>query len=280
MARWLALMPALSPAARRGCALAWVAGALLLVGCAAPSNHRDWSPELAVLPYSERVGDQVTVHNVRNCAYLSEDEFVVKYYDKQYDLNRLRSVDFLVVPFDGIPSLAHTMLSFGFDGDNFLDVSVEVRKQKGQTYQLVKGMLHEYELMYVVGDERDLIQLRTEYRKSDVYLYRATATPEQARELFVDVFDRVNKLASQPEFYDTLTNNCTTNIAQHINHLAPHKIPFDYRVLLPGYSDRLAYDLGLIEHHGTFEETKRRAHINAVAAVYRDDPDFSGKIRR
>jgi hypothetical protein len=252
----------------------------LAAGCAMPSNHRDWSPELAVLPYAERLGNQVKVHNVRNCSYISEDQFVVKHYDRTYDLDRLRTVDFFVVPFAGMPSLAHTMLSFGFDDDEYLAVSVEVRKQKGQTYQLVKGMLHEYELMYVVGDERDLIKLRTEYRKVDVYLYRSTATPEKAQELFVDVFDRVNKLSSQPEFYDTLSNNCTTNIAQHINHLAPNKIPFDYRVLLPGYSDRLAYDLGLIEHYGTFEETRQRAHINALAMAYRDDADFSAKIRR
>jgi len=114
----------------------------------------------------------------------------------------------------------------------------------------------------------------------DVYLYRSTATPKQARELFVDVMRRVNKLVEEPEFYDTLTNNCTTNIRNHINHLKPDEIPYGYRVLLPGYSDRLAYDLGLIQHYGSYEETRLRARVNYEACLHHDDPAFSQLIRR
>jgi hypothetical protein len=113
-----------------------------------------------------------------------------------------------------------------------------------------------------------------------VYLYRSTATPKQAQDLFVDVMRRVNKLAREPEFYDTLTNNCTTNIRNHINHLKPDEVPYDYRVLLPGCSDHLAYDLGLIEHHGSYEETRARARVNYQAYLYRDSPAFSQEIRR
>lgn len=255
-------------------------GLLVPLGCAAPSNFRDWAPDQAVLPYAELDGNRVTVHNIRNCTYLTEDEFVVSYYDKSFDLEQLQTVDFLVVPFTGIPCLAHTMLSFGLDDDSYLAVSVEIRRERGETYRLLNGMLNQYEIIYVLGDERDLIKLRTEHRKSDVYLYHAKATPQQVQDLFLDVARRINQLAAQPEFYNTFTNNCTTNIAAHINHLAPNRVPFGLGVLLPGYSDRLAYDLGLIQSQGTFAETRRRAHINAVASRYRDDPDFSVKIRR
>jgi len=257
------------------------AGSLLLaVGCAAPSNQRNWAPDLSVLPAVDMMGSHATVRNIRNCIYLTEDEYILDYYDKSFDLDQLRTVDFLVVPFEGMSVLAHTMLSFGLDDGSYLAVSVEIRREDSEQYRMLSGVLNQYEIMYVLGDERDLVKLRTEYRKSDVYLYRAKATPDQVRRLFVDVAQRVNKLAEQPEFYHTLTNNCTTNIARHINTLSPDRIPFSLGVLLPGLSDRLAYDLDLIERFGTFEETRRRAHINAVSSLYRDDPAFSAKIRR
>ena len=204
----------------------------------------------------------------------------MSYYDKTFDLDELRSVDFIVVPFNETPSLGHTMLSFGFEDGEHLAVSVEIRKERGQKFSAIGGFFRQYELIYVVASERDVIQKRVNCDRSDVYLYRSTATPEQARELFVDVMRRVNKLAKSPEFYDTLTNNCTTNIRNHVNHLKPDEVPYDYRVLLPGFSDELAYDLGLIEHHGSYAETRLRARVNYQAYLHRNDPLFSQAIRR
>ena len=245
-----------------------------------PSNNRDWTPEQAVLARAEFRGNQVTVRNVRDCRWRSLDDFDLSYYDKTFDLDKLTSVDFIVVPFNEMPSLGHTMLSFGFDDGDHLAVSVEIRRERGEAFSAVKGFFRQYELMYVVASERDVIQRRVNCDLCDVYLYRSTATPKQARELFVDVMRRVNKLAKEPEFYDTLTNNCTTNIRNHINHLKPDEVPYDYRVLLPGYSDHLAYDLGLIEHHGSYEETRLRARVNYQAYLHRDAPAFSQEIRR
>jgi hypothetical protein len=244
------------------------------------SNHRRWEPYLAVLPSAELYGSHLTIRNIRNCKYLSESEYIVRYYDKTFDLNRLDSVDFLVVPFKGAPSLAHTMLSFGFGENDYLAVSVEARLEEGQTYSPVKGLMRQYELMYVVADERDVIPLRTKHRDVEVYLYPTRATPEQARILLLDMMARVNKLTVEPEFYDTFTNNCTTNIVAHINRMAPGKIPPNVGVLLPGFSDRLAYDLGLLDTQDTFERTKKRALINQRANRYASAEDFSERIRR
>ena len=249
----------------------------------APSNVRNWSPDQAVLPYAELQGQQITVHNVRHCRYFSDDVYVVHHEDRVYDLQDLQSVDFFVVPFDNMPAIAHTMLSFEFQPSEGppqrLAVSVETRREQGEEYTAWKGSARQYELMYVLADERDVIGVRAHHRGEDVYLYPTTATPEQARSLFVDVMGRVNELASRPEFYDTIRNNCTTNIARHINRLAPRRIRYDYHILLPGYSAKLAYDEGLIERHGTFEETKARAYVTplAIANVYQED--FSERIR-
>jgi hypothetical protein len=278
--------------------LTWLVLALIAVitlpatGCKAlaPSNDRDWTPDQAVLPSAELRGDVVDVHNVRDCSYVTADDYVVNYYDKTFRLADLDSVDFIVVPFKDSPQLAHTMLSFGFrrrgstasatNDRDYLAVSVEIRKERGESFDVVRGALRQYEIMYVLADERDVIDLRANYRRDDVFIYRALAGREKVRELFVDVMDRVNHLAERPEFYNTVTNNCTTNIVRHINRLSPHRVPWDHRILLPGASDRLAYDLGLLDTDVSFEETRRRARINDLAARIGDGDDFSNRIRQ
>jgi hypothetical protein len=246
-----------------------------------PSNDRDWRPELAVLSTAKVKRERIEIHNIRNCSWISEDDMVVDHYDATFDWQELRGVDFLVVPFRDAPSLAHTMLSFDFGNAGHVVVSVEARMEKGETYSPLLGALGQYELMYVIGSEQDLIRLRTSVRDSDVYLYRTNASPEQSRKLLTHIMERANKLAKQPEFYDTVSNNCTTNLALHVNQIRPNRVPMaDLRLLLPGYSDRLAYDLGLLDRDRPFEQLKQEAQINYLARVYHSDPEFSHRIRR
>jgi len=261
---------------------AWPLLCVLFAGCAlaTPSNDRRWAADQVILPTAEFNGSAVTVHNIRACDYRSADNYTVRHYDKTFDLDDLDSVDFVVVPFPEIPSLAHTMLSFGFKRRDYLALSVEIRKRQGEEYAPVKGALGYFELMYVLGDERDLIALRSNHRRNEVYLYRSRATPEQGQALFVDVLKRVNQLAAKPELYNTLTNNCTTNLWRHVNKVVAQDVPYDWRLLLPGYSDQLAYDRGLLETHGSFEETREQARITYQAYLHRDSPDFSTLIRR
>jgi len=259
------------------------------VGCSgltkvlAPSNVRNWSADQGVLPYAQIQGNRVAVHNIRYCRYFDEDAYVVNHFDKTYDLDDLQHVDFFVIPFENMPAIAHTMLSFEFVSDDgqveHLVASAEIRKEEGEEYAAWKGTARQYELMYVLADERDAVQVRANRRGEDIYLYRTTATPEQSRQLLVDVLGRTNELASRPEFYNTVSNNCTTNIARHINRIVPNRLRYDYHILLPGYSDKLAYKEGLIERHGTFEETKMRAYITPKAIMHANREDFSRRIR-
>jgi hypothetical protein len=244
-----------------------------------PSNDRDWIDEQKVLAYADISDDKVRIHNVRNAQFYSYRDCVVDYYDKTYDLSKIKTVDFIVIPFAENKAIAHTLLSFGFEGDTHVGVSVEVRLEKDETYSTAAGLLAQFELMYVVADEHDLLPVRPEFRHVDVLLYPTKATPPQARALFVDVMKRVNQLHDHPEFYDTLRNNCTTNIVRHINTLAPGKIKYDYRVLLPGYADELAYELGLIDNSLPFAEVRRRARVSDLILEYKDDPRFSERIR-
>lgn len=261
----------------------WLLAALLIFFVALhlfiqPSNDRNWAKDQMVLPYAEFDGTEVTVRNIRNFTYASTTEYTPAYYDKTFDLDELETVDYIVEPFGGIGA-AHTFLSFGFRDGSYLAISIEIRKQIGETFSPLKGFLRQYELMYVIADERDAVKLRSNYRKDDVYLYPVEATHEHVRTLFVDMLNRANTLTQKPEFYNTLTNNCTTNIADHINDISPSRISWDYRLLFPENSDRLAQELGLIAQHTSIEEARMQHRINEKAEKYADDPEFSKRIR-
>jgi hypothetical protein len=244
------------------------------------TDSKIFRSDLAVMPFADMGDEQITIRYVRDCRYRSEDDYDVRYYDLGFRREDVKSVDFIVVPFKETELLAHTMFSFGLaDGRHFV-ISVEARLGADETYTAVAGAGRRYPLMYVIGDERDLILLRTAVRDVEVFLYKGKATPEQAQKLLVSMLNRANKLYREPEFYDTLTNNCTTNLVRHINEIRPGRIPYQLRVLFPGHSDRMAYDLGLLEIEGPFEYARAYAKVNDLAKLYADSPEFSKRIRR
>lgn len=244
-----------------------------------PSNNRDWTPEVATIPFAAISGRQYTLRNIRNCNYVTAEDYVVDYYDRQIQIDQIQSVDFIVVPFKNAPKLAHTMISFGLDDGSYLAVSIEVRKEIGEKYNALWGAGPKFELIYVLSDERDVIRLRTKHRDSDVYVYPTVASPQQSRALFSDVITRINKLAVEPEFYNSINNNCTTNLAGHVNQVSPDKITYGWKVLLPGFSAEYAYELGLLDNRIPFDELTSIALINDLAEANFDDPQFSQKIR-
>ena len=265
--------------------LAQLLALLVLVGCKtyAPVALKvpEWSPDMAKETTVEFNDNVVTLHNVRHCSYRTSKDYDVTWYDKTLDLTKIRTVDYVMVPFGEFPGVAHTMLSYGMEGDDYIGVSVEVRRKVGEVYDPLKGLTNYFPVHYVFADERDVIGRRAIYDKNDVYVYHAKATAEQARAMFVDMCNRANKLAVDPEYYNTITNNCTTNLVRHVNHVANYeKVPLNFSVLFPGYSDRLAYQLGLIASDKPFDATKEAARVNEAAFVYRDDPNFSRMIRR
>jgi hypothetical protein len=206
--------------------------------------------------------------------------FTVRHYDQTFNLDALDSAWFVVEPFHAsVEGPAHTLMSFGFADGKYVAISVEIRKEPGEKFSPLLGLLKRYELMYVIADERDVIKLRSNYRKDDVFLYPARTSAENRRRMFVEMLERANTLAEHPEFYNTLTNTCTTNIVRHVNTISEGRVPWSYKVLLPAYSDELAYDLGLIDTTLPLDEARRRFRINDRAARYADDPEFSRRIR-
>ncbi len=243
-----------------------------------PSNDRDWQPDVAVLPTADIQGDRVTVRHVRNCEYRSTSDYDIRHDDRQYDLKQIRSVDFYVVYWSS-PSICHTMLSFGFEGDRYLCLSVEARKEKGEAYSAIKGFFRQYELIYILADERDLVRLRTNYRDEQVYLYRLATSPEEAREVFLDTMARINSLAARPEWYNALTHNCTSNLRDRTAPYARKK-RWSWKFLLNGYIDGLVYERGALDQSLPFEELRRRSLVNERAKAADRDPDYSRLIRK
>jgi len=245
------------------------------------SNDRDWQTDVARLAWADIDGNRITVHNIRNFDYRTETDYTPAYYDKQFDLRQLESVDVIAVYWMG-PAIAHVFLSFGFTGGDHLAISIEARKEKGEGYSTIKGFFRQYELYYVVADERDVIRLRTNYRHDppeEVYVYRAHhGTIENGRRLFLSYMDQINALKARPEFYNTLTTNCTTNIWLN-TRVNPDHLPFSWKILASGYIPEYLYEAGLLDNSVPFPELEKRVHINTRAHAADAAADFSQRIR-
>lgn len=260
--------------------LALGAGALLalVLFFRTPSLEREWKTEYAVLPQAAVDGDLAALRNVRNFDYNPDGSIAAaNYHDADYDLTKLTSAWYGVSHFADY-GLAHTFLSFGFEDGRFLVISIEARQEVGQNYGPIKGLLRNYELIFVVADERDVVGLRTHIRSERVLLYQLTLTKPKLEALLRSLLASVEEQRRDPSFYNTLTDNCTTNIIRYAERVSLWQRWFDYRIVLPGYSDGLAYDLGVIATDGGLEQVRKAAYLDPSRTTL-DDPDFSLKIR-
>jgi hypothetical protein len=222
-------------------------------------------------------GDRVRLTGVRNFDYRSRNDFTVRYEEREVRLSHLTGLDFYVSYFSEGP-VAHTFLSFIFDNAPPLSISIETRPEVGEGFAPVASLFKQFELIYVVGDERDLVGVRTNHRREAVYLYRLNTSADDARRLLLIYLTRINELADRPEFYHLLTNSCTINIFRYAN-AAGRAGRFDIRHLLNGLVDSYLYHSGRVDTTLPFDELRRRSQINEAAQAADDAPDFSQRIR-
>jgi hypothetical protein len=245
-----------------------------------PSNDRDWQPDVARTAWAEINGNQVKIHNFRNCDYRTEADYTLVWETKVVDLSQLRGLD-VFITYWGSPWIAHPIVSFDFGDESHVAMSVETRKEVGESYSAIRGFFRYYELIYTIADERDVVRLRTNYRTGeDVYLFHTRVTREQARAIFLDYLSRASHMRDYPEWYNALTNNCTTNIASHVTNARGRAARWDWRILLNGRADQMMYERGNLASDLPFAELKQKGHINAVARIADNDPDFSRLIRQ
>lgn len=242
-----------------------------------PSNDRDWRPDVARLATAEIRGDRATVRNVRNFRYRSVEDFDERWEERSYDLSRIDGLDVFFIDW-GPKLINHTILSWSFEDGQRLAISVEVRKRKDQGYSAWKAFFRQYELVYVAADERDVIKLRTNYRREQVYLYRVRTTKAGARALLVSYLEAMNAIARKPLWYNALAANCTTVIRQRVLH-AGGRLPLSWQYYANAYLPQLLHRRRMIDTTLPFEELKAMSHINARALETREGDDFSKRIR-
>lgn len=240
-----------------------------------PRSDRDWRPDVSRIAQIGISGDLVTIQNVRHCDYRTETDFTPVYETRTVDLRQLKGVD-LFACYWGSPYMAHPVMSYDFGEGGRICFSIETRPEKGESYSALGGLYRQFELTVVVADESDVIRLRTNYRKGeDVYLYPLVSSPGQARSSFMEYVRMVNGLAEAPGWYNAVTNNCTTGFRNR--RATGKRAPWDWRMLVNGYGDRMLYEWGAIQGTLPFEELKRAAHINPRAQG--DAAGFSARIR-
>lgn len=245
----------------------------------APSHERDWADDVARLLETDMEGSRVTLHNVRNFDWRSEADYTPRWETREYDLDDLVSADLVLSYWMG-PAIAHTLVSFGFGDGERVVFSLEIRKERHETFSAIGGFFRRFEQVLVAADERDIVRVRSNARGEDVYLYRLAVAPDALRELFLGYTAQASRLRREPRFYNTLTSNCTTIAFDLARQISPG-LPLDYRLLLTGYFAEYVHDLGgLASGHG-FAELQARGRIVARArAADASGEDFPQAIRR
>jgi hypothetical protein len=242
-----------------------------------PSNDRHWRKDVSVLPWAEIDGNHVSVHNIRNSEYRTATDFDLHHYDRTFDVNQLRSMDFFMCFWAPMP-FCHTMMSFGFENGDVLCVSIETRPEEHEGYSALASCFKQYELIYVAGDERDLVRSRTNLRDEAVYLYHIDTTPEAMRRVFLSYCRRMNDLKAHPEWYYILTRNCTTDIPRRDGQ-SRWTLPESWKVILNGFVDQYLYREGSLDQRMPLAELRKAGHINTRGENADKDPEFSRLIR-
>ena len=243
-----------------------------------PSHDRDWETGQEKLPHIVFDGDLFTIENLRDFTWTGSFEAEPNYIVESYDLREMESVDVIISHFSDFEGLAHIFLSFGFIDGRHVSISLETRREKGEAFSPFWGLLDQFETIYVVATDRDLIGLRTGHRNERVYIYPTIASPQQARELFVRLARNINDIYDEPVMYNTLMRNCTNEITRKVEEMSTLDFPLTYKSILPGYFDEVLYEMGVVDNSKPFEETKRRSLVNNEL-VNEDHPGFAVHVR-
>jgi hypothetical protein len=247
-------------------------------GFVRPDPNQHWIPKHARMPHVEIEGDKVHVKNVRNFTWRTRTDFDPIYDDRVYDVSLLDSVYFAISPIFQLEEVAHVWLCFGFSDGQHVAVSVEARLPQGGSFRFLGSMFRQFQLIYVIGDERDVVGLRGAVWQNEVRVYPARATKEAMRALFLDIMERAHSLEEHPEFYNLFTNNCLNNLTHQIRRLG-RPMPSEFRLILTGFSDRLAFEYGFLDTDLPFEKAREIYRVDQWMQNTELDESFSQRLR-
>ena len=260
--------------------LAIVLAFIIYVFAKKPTLTRDWSPDQEIMPSVQFLdNNMVHIKNVRKIHYRTTRDYDINHFDKKFSIDDIETAWLVISPFGG-PGIAHTFLSFGLKDGSYISISIEVRRKKGEKFTPVKAFMRYFEIMYVVADETDVIRVRTNCAKAIVRLFPIQTEKKIIRSVLIDVLKRADKLGKEPEFYNTIWNNCTTNIIKHAKRFSKKPIPkWSFRYLFPESIDKIAYRLNILDTHLPFDEAREKFDITKIAQATQPGEDFSAAIR-
>jgi hypothetical protein len=261
-----------------GCFAVAFAGLLLWWHQILPSNQRVWADDVSQTVSGRVDGNLVTLYNVRNFDWRSNTDYTQRWETRTYDLARLDSVE-MVLSYWSMRAIAHVLVSFGFSDGSHVVFSVEIRREKQESFSEVGGFFKEFELSVIAADERDVIRVRTNVRGEDDYLYRIRLPVEDIRALFLAYVNEANKLVNTPRFYNTITVNCTTLVYHMLRHIVGH-LPLDYRLLFSGYLPSYVYKVGGLDSRYSLEQLRAFGRITDRAKAADQSATFSQEIRQ
>lgn len=264
--------------------LAMIALSMVAYQIPQPSNDRDWTEDQVLIPQVRFDGDTVIIENVRDFQYRSTEDYDRKFITRSFQMSKVQTVDFILSQFAEWRGMAHAFLTFGYETDKgmeYLAISVEIRKEKGESYSPFWGMLKQYELAYVVATETDVIKLRTHYRQEPLYLYPIQVEAKYAQQLLKSMLEQTHRMETEPEFYNTVSNSCMSNVAKHVNAVKPGLVPFGWSSIFPGFADDVALELNLLDTDvDDIESVRQNYLINDKATALPVEANFSTGIRR
>jgi hypothetical protein len=252
-------------------------GYLILSALTTPSNTRPWAKDMAILASAKIENNLITIKNIRDAKYRTVEDYDLDYYTETFDLSKITAAYLFTDPFGTLS--AHTMMGFEFSDGKKVILSVEVRREIGEWFSGIKGMLRQYEIIYVWSVETDVVKLRTNIRKDNVYMYKMDMAKKNIAKLFTEAIIRTNELYKTPEFYNTLFNNCTTNLINQLQKVYDKKIILDWKYLAPAYAEQLGIDYDLITNGKTIEEVRQSSNISPAALKCNDCQNYSESIR-
>jgi len=244
-----------------------------------PTNLKDWRPEQSVLAWTEKNENLIKFHNIRNFKFKSENDFKFNYYDKEFNINEIKTVDLVFQPFKKIPLGAHVFLSFGFDDGSYVSISIEARRKEKVKFSPFKGLLNNFELIYIVADEKDIMKFRPLYLKDKVYILPLKIRKRKIQKLFIDICNKINQIKEKPEFYNTFKNSCSTLVLKHLYNNGIIKKDKAWSALFPVFLDRWAHKSGLLKGTSSLSRIKDKHYINDKVKEFEEDENFSQKIR-
>lgn len=253
--------------------------AIWYFGFIKPDPDQNWASEHSRMPHVRIEGNLVHIDDVRNFSWRSRTDFTPGFYSRTYDMDKIDTMYYLVVPMNRLDGIAHVMVCFAFTDGQAVTISVEGRRVEGRPYRVIQSMFRQYQLIYVMGDERDVVGVRGAVWQQPVRMYPAKTTQARKRAIFLDMVERAHSLEEKPEFYNLITNNCMNNITWHLRRLGGRPLPSDLAVLLTGLSDRVAYRFGYFDTQLPFEKAREAFRVDGWMRTTLLDESFSTRLR-